>query len=178
VYVDGLKRLYRGQGDLTDSSNSGHALTEFLRPGETGSVVTFPQDSPYPNNSQSRQVMSFKGTGKTIGSATGLPKSDSHRTIMGWFKRSSDIEVYGIFGYGKGGTCNKAFYFLLSQSIAIHLDYWCQLEGVNTIASTTINQWYHIAAAFDGTKNIIYVNGQWKVSGEPDELPDTDVGQE
>ena len=177
VYVSGLKRLFKLDGNLVDSSSFGeHATAQAVPPSAAGHGITFPIDSF--GAQSSRQVSEFNGNGKALGSATMLPGGSAPRTIVGWFKMTANDLATGYqngpFGYGRS-LCNNAFYAWLDGNDNMQLDYWCQDEGINPIMHPENNRWYHLALSWDGTNNRSYLDGQFLKKGQPDILPDTKV---
>lgn len=171
VYISGLKRLIKGQGDLVDSSPFGQHATPVPA---SAHGITFPIDTV--GAQSSRQVINFNGNGKAVGSALGLPGGNAPRTMTGWFKNTVGSSNYsGPFGYGSAGQLNAFWVYV--QSPALHLDYWAADEGpINPVFSPVVdNQWYHVALSWDGTKNIVYIDGKYVKEGIPPVLPNTNV---
>jgi len=175
IYISGLKRLFKGQGDLFDSSSFGRHASPVPA---SGNGITFPIDTVGPQIS--RQVINFNGNGKAMGSALGLPGGNTPRTMMGWLKNTGGASSHasGPFMYGSTGWAT-AFRVNLQcppDGTQLMLDYWNINEGVNPFLKPVVdNQWYHVAISWDGTKNIVYVDGQFVKEGEPSDPPNTNV---
>jgi len=172
VYVEGMVRLFRGEGNYDDSTGISSALTTHPIDGKSDAGITFVSDTPY--GSKPRSVFNFNGNGRARGPSDDLPGGADIRTMVGWFKRAGGIS--GPFGYGMN-VCGMAFYVLILSTGRVDLDYWCggYNEGINPIMSSHVNMWYHIAVIWDGTNNIAYVNGVEIKRGTPDRLPNTAV---
>ncbi len=172
VYIDGMLRLFRGEGNYDDLINGYDAALQ-------GSGGTFPTQTLPTTGAQPRQVMLFNGQGVAHGPANGLPAGAAPRTIIGWFKKDGTFSENGPFGYGDGGTCNKSYYtWLNTAGTRLELDHWCQNEGINpVISSVQADTWYHVALSYDGSKNRGYVNGAKIGTGTPDLAPATALGR-
>ncbi len=174
IYVPGIVRLFRGDGDLIDAANVGGS-TDLTRTIE--SSPTFEDETPY--NGVSRQVFYFDGTGHALGSPAGLPSGSEPRTIMGWIKKETkthDNNLAHFFGYGgdiAGSYCNSAYGLFFSGTI-FELDQWCTLENIDSI-TTTFDKWFHFAASWDGTENTLYIDGEIKGEAEPAQKPTTNT---
>jgi hypothetical protein len=119
-------------------------------------------------NGVSRYVLRVYGA-RASASVSGFP-SIGPRTIVTWFK-PDESPGNGPFSYGSEGP-NNAFYVYCPGS-QIVLDYWSVDEGVNPIVENRQSRWYHIAAAWDGTNNIVWLDGVRVKVGAPSELPTT-----
>jgi len=128
VYVEGMVCLFRGEGNYNDSTGTSDPLTTHPKNGQSDAGITFASDTPY--GSKPRSVFNFNGNGRARGPADGLPGGADIRTIVGWVKNTGSWGGYA-FGYGKGGSCNNAFFIYAGHSIT--LDYWCVDEGINPI---------------------------------------------
>ena len=168
IYISGMLRLFRGEGDYTDLSGNGYNLST------QGSGQSFVTATPY--GVQSRQVMRFANAGRAIGSADGLPAGSAHRTIIGWFNYDGGASGNGPFGYG-AQDCNNAYYahmYSAPTNPTLALDQWCQVEGINPFLNpVSANTWYHVAFSWDGTNNRGYLNGNLQATGTPDSAPGT-----
>ena len=100
-YLDGILRLYRGDEGFVDSTAKSTDLTLHPVVAGTDHGITFQDDIPY--GTESRPVFDFTFKGRARGSAVGLPGGDAHRTIMGWFKRTSGT-------YQNGYVCFSIFF--------------------------------------------------------------------
>ncbi|GFH53841.1 hypothetical protein CTEN210_10317 [Chaetoceros tenuissimus] len=174
LYIDGMVRLFRGEGNYNDLIN-GYDLNDLVGSGHSFATQTLPTAG-----AQARQVGFFDGRGKAIGAATGLPTGAAPRSMMGWFKWDSPWAANGPFGYGKGGGCNFAYSaYMHSHHIPLpilELDQTCHDEGINPVlTSVPANTWYHIAFTYDGTYHRKYVNGVFQGEGIPDTQPDTQL---
>ena len=177
IYIDGMLRLFRGEGNYNDDVN-GQGLTT----GSQGNLAgaSFPSQTLPTTGAQARQMMYFDGYGKVFGSASGLPSGAAARTIIGWFNRDEPFSPgnNGPFGYGgyENSACNLAYYALLTSNPTLNLDQMCQTEGVNPVVSDVSgNTWYHVAFSWDGTYNRAYVNGALTGTGTPNAVPNTSL---
>ena len=174
VYISGLKLLIKGQGDLLDSS----PFKQQVKPvPESAHGITFPIDTV--GAQSSRQVINFNGNGKAVGSAMGLPGGDAPRTIIGWFKNTGGSSSYatGPFGYGSTGYSTAFWSYLAGTPQALYLAYWATNVGpINPVLAPVVDeQWYHVAFAWDGEKNIVYMDGHYVKEGIPPVRPNTNV---
>jgi hypothetical protein len=172
IYLPGIVRLFRGEGDLTDAVTSNDGTDLFTTNSDT---PTFPMETPY--GEVSRNVFYFDLTGKALGSTEGLPDGDKPRTMVCWMKKDNNDHPYGYpFGYGKEGTSMLYNAWIYSNKITLNqLNVNMNLDqGVEVI----IGEWFHYAATWDGAKNVIYINGEKKTEGVPDIRPNTAVGDE
>jgi hypothetical protein len=180
IYLPGIVRLFRGEGDLTDAVTSNDGTDLFT----TNSVTpTFPIETPYMG--VSRQVFYFDDTGKALGSTEGLPDGDKPRTIVGWTKKGINDRFYGHhFGYGKATGTSMTYNAFFDENYddgtdlldIITLDQWLLNENFDQELVAIIDEWFHYAATWDGTKNTIYIDGEKKTEGVPNLNPDTAVG--
>ena len=85
--IDGMLRLFRGDGNFADSTGNSADLVLHPGTGEADAGITFVSDTPYSNTS--RLVFDFKEKGSARGSAKDLPGGAAPRTIIGWFKMIS-----------------------------------------------------------------------------------------
>ena len=168
IYIDGMLRLFRGEGNYNDLINGQNGFTE-------GSGHSFQTQTLPTAGAQARQVMYFNGNGRMLGSATDLPGGAAPRTIIAWFKTDRASNPNGPIGYGEPG-CNNAYYTWISGGNQLNLDQWCQNEGINPIIHpVAVNTWYHLAISYDGTSNRAYVNGVLVATGVPDAPPNTQL---
>ena len=183
--TDGLLRFYRGDGDATDATGNGPTLT-----GETGYTdITFPQSAT------SRKVFDFKNTQNGLmGSSSGLPDGSNSRTMLGWFKFGEGQLHDGgrvdgdPFGYGRYVT-NQNFYIDVYHTagvndpnrkyrVTLDVDELAVIdEGINPIIDTTATTWFHLVITYDqvSNTNAAYLNGQFLRSGQPSQVPTTNV---
>jgi hypothetical protein len=177
IYLPGIVRLFRGEGDLTDAVTSNDGTD--LSPINSG-TPTFPMETPY--GEVSRKVFYFDRTGKALGSTEGLPDGDKPRTIVGWIKKDINDYMYGHhFGYGRNSknmAYNALFYFGETNTNIISLNLWLVNETLNFDQElvAVIDKWFHFAATWDGTKHTVYIDGEKKTEGVPDSKPNTAVG--
>ncbi|GFH53843.1 hypothetical protein CTEN210_10319 [Chaetoceros tenuissimus] len=170
LYIDGMLRLFRGEGNYNDLIN-GYDLNDLVGSGLSFATQTLPTAG-----AQARQVMYFGSSGKAIGAATGLPSGAAPRTIIGWFKTDVSSNSNGPFGYG-APTNNNAYYTHLPGT-QLQLDVWFHDEGINPIINPIVmNTWYHLAISYDGTNNRAYVNGALVATGMPDAPPNTQLAR-
>jgi hypothetical protein len=171
IYLPGIKRLFRGEGDLTDAVTSNDNTDLTLGPG----TLTFPDEAPY--SGESRQVFYFDGTGPAIGSPIGLPSGQEPRTIVGWAKKSRETNDNSVHLFGYGGDinayCNSA-YGLFFRETVFELDQWCSAENTGSFI-TTFDEWFHFAATWDGTENRVYIDGEIKGEAVPGKKPITNT---
>jgi len=168
--INDIVRLYRGEGDYDDSAGSGVSLQIFGQ-----GAVPFASDRPYPGDGSPRQVLDFTGNvypPNTFNNqlysnnTSGLPLSNSSRTMMGWFKRTGDS--YVPFGYGSTRH-HSSFMPFLHANGEVHIVY-------GAIIDIPESHWYHVAYTFDkdDTKLSLYMNGNFNSSSG--DVPNTDGG--
>lgn len=165
IYIDGMLRLFRGEGNNDDLINGydGSLL---------GNGLSFLTDTLPTAGAQARQMFHFSDFGRVIGDATGLPSGAAPRTIMGWFKH--EAQSGGLFGYGHPSNNNAYYAYFWDWPTRLELDHHHQTEGVNpVIRPVNLNTWYHIAFSWDGTNNRAYVNGALVGTGVPSSQPNT-----
>jgi hypothetical protein len=174
IYLPGIVRLFRGEGDLTDSvtSNDGTDLSPAFA---NTPPILFPIETPY--SGVARQVFYFHNRGLSLGSTEGLPSGSESRTIVGWAKKGSNDRYNGqFFGYGRSRETSAAYYAHFYNLNKISLDQWDVKQNFDQVLVTNIGEWFHYAATWDGTKNTVYINGEKKTEGEPALKPNTAVG--
>lgn len=172
VVIEGMVRLFRGEGDFVDSVN-GYDLDQTYSTTSTPNAgITFPYATPY--GTQARQVMNFPRQGKKYGNGSGMPVGNQARSMVGWIRWDGGTGFVGVFGYGRA-VAGKAWY--LYKFSSLHLDYWFYSEGINPIITFSSNVWYHIVVTWDGTTNRAYVNGNLVKTGTPDGNPNTELGR-
>lgn len=172
IYIDGMLRLFRGEGNYNDLINGFDATLD-------GSGGSFPTQTLPTAGAQARQVMYFDGNGKAHGAGTGLPGGDAPRTIIGWIKVDSTPGSNGPFGYGDYGD-NNAYYaysYITPTGVKLEIDQWGGIEGgINPIINpVVVNTWYHVAFSYDGTNNTAYVNGALVATKTPATHPNTQL---
>ncbi|GFH53839.1 hypothetical protein CTEN210_10315 [Chaetoceros tenuissimus] len=169
LYIDGMVRLFRGEGNLNDDANGQHAALDVA-----SSSFAYVNDTP--GSQTSRQVAQFSGSEKAVGSATGLPSGAEPRAMVAWFKWDGVTSENGPFGYGGGGYNNYYYWDLNGTQNRLDIDVVGYDEGVNPVISTvTAGTWYHVSVAFDGTNNIANVYGAHHATGSPSALPATQL---
>jgi len=172
--IDGIVRLYRGEGNYDDLAGIGGSLQN------QGLGIFFTDASPYPNGGY-RQVIDMSGNSESRSengylvsdNTTRLPLSDSSRTMMGWFKQS---ELRGrVFGYGC--DLNRQAFFAYTWGDGVVGFQWNGASSLNNdggiYPGTTIGTWYHVAYIVDkdaGTMSM-YVDGLFKKMSN--EVPNT-----
>jgi hypothetical protein len=170
IYLSGIERLYRGDGDLMDAARTNASEDTSLY--TIGDGITYPYERPY--GGIYRKVMYFNHQVKAFGSAAGLPKGAEPRTIMGWVKNevTGDL-VHHTFGYGKT-NCNELYTFWIRTNKQFDLDQFCVDDRTsgNTLEHNT---WYHLAATYDDNTGYesLYRNGERVGHGIPDVVPNT-----
>jgi len=169
--TDGLLRLYRGDGDATDSTGNGPTLT-----GEAQYT-----DVTFPESGRSRKVFDFSNTLNGLdGSCVGLPAGASDRSMVGWMKfhdlgGRTDGDPYG---YGVHMVISKQFNVDVYGKWTITLDYVGIDEGVNPIVAAAVaDTWYHLVLTYTNSDNTnrVYLNGVLVKTGVPSSAPQTDV---
>jgi len=85
------------------------------------------------------------GTGGLRVSATGwLPVGSSARTIEFWFRPSANPNAFRGISYGLTSSGTNLTYFYSTTSIMVSIG----ASAFGTLASSTLNQWHHIAVVF------------------------------
>lgn len=100
------------------------------------------------------------------GDATGFPLGTAHRTIAGWMKldaTSASPDIMMVYGdnvinggvFGLGANAQKA---------------WLWGHNADLTGSTTMNlgEWYFVAATYDGSEAVLYLNGIEEARGNLD----------
>lgn len=177
VVIEGMVRLFRGEGDFVDSVN-GYDLDQTYSTSSTPNAgITFPTATPY--GTQSRQVMHFSRQGKKYGDGTGMPVGNQARSMAAWVRWES-VNPYGgfmgLFGYGRA-VDGKAWYLFHYWGGGLNLDYWEYDEGINSIFTIYPGVWYHVVITWDGTNNRAYINGSLVKTGAPNGNPNTEIGR-
>ena len=99
VLTDNLLRLYRGDGDATDSTETGPTFVRSM----VGSDVGY-TDVTFPVSGRSRKVFDFSNSlnGLSSSAVVGLPAGANDRTMLGWIMfRDLGGNTHGDpFGYG------------------------------------------------------------------------------
>lgn len=127
INIDGMVRLYRGEGDYNDGGPDAKHLTQ-----SNGSGMSFVTASPYGHvsGSSSRQVAQFSGAGaRYTTDTTGLPAGASPRTMMGWlnWNGSANPGWQASWSYGNNAI-DEAFNQCVSHG-EILMDLYSSLEG-------------------------------------------------
>jgi hypothetical protein len=168
IYLPGMVRLFKGDGNLDDSTLSAEDLTF-----NGGGGLTYKDETPY--GEDSRKVFYFDGTRKAIGSSVGLPSGSASRTIMGWIKRDGGYGYVSFFGYGNSDTDQAYQMDFIQQDNMIHLSQWGTLMGTGAYGPTTDSTWYHIAATYDGKDHKLFVDGQNIIGSGIHPVPQTNA---
>ncbi len=102
-------------------------------------------------------ALDFDGSNDNISlpAANNLPVGNSPYTLEAWVKPTA-MGTYGIIGWGGYGTSNAVNALRLSTTGIIN--YWWGNDLTVTTADLT-GAWHHIAATYDGTNRIIYLDG-------------------
>ena len=108
--------------------------------------------------SQTGTHLHFDGTNDYVAvtGATGIPIGNSNYTIEAWIKPSV-IANNGIVGWGTYGNANQVNALRLDPTGKI-VNYWWGSD-LSVAYTFTPNTWYHVAATYNCTDRIIYVNG-------------------
>ena len=107
-------------------------------------------------------ALSFDGTNdlaqKT--SASGLPGANAPQTLAAWFRYSSaqtgSSKLFGTYNAASNSGIQIGFSCCTGS---INVEKWggAMLNSVSTVPSA--NQWHHLAYTWDGTTNILYLDG-------------------
>ena len=114
-------------------------------------------------------ALSFNGSGQyvTVAPGNSLPIGNSSYTLEAWIKPAS-MGIYGIVGYGTYGIGPQVNAFRLSPNNGGELiNYWWGPDLIVPTGNLADGQWHHVAATYDGTTRIIYVDGVVKGSDVP-----------
>lgn len=174
IYIDGMVRLFRGDGNHEDSINGYHA-DNLQGSGQSFATETLPT-----SGAEARQVMYFNGNGRAVGDATGTPEGDESRTILGWFKIDSSSTGQGPFGYGDAAENAAYFPGLVHANSEMFLEQWITNSGIRPVMSNFAGiTWYHVACSYDAStnRNTAYINGSFVKSGTPSSRPNTQLAR-
>ncbi len=106
---------------------------------------------------------SFDGTSTraSLGATTPIlfPMANASRTLTVWIKTSQSSGGFGIINYGNGGTGYDNILYIVTPGYAS----FKQQGGANRIdGGTTIvndNNWHFIVFTYDGSNQVLYVDG-------------------
>ena len=169
INIDGMRRLYRLEGDYNDDGSSSKHLSE-------SGPIGFVTETPYGHvaGSSSRQVVQVTAnSGKASTDGYGLPYGNASRTMLGWFKDSGGGNPTGWkapFAYGANSS--QQAWNLILRNGNIEIDYY-DLNIFPFSTPYSANTWYHVALSYDGTNIQIHINGELKAQGNPDTNPNT-----
>ena len=99
------------------------------------------------------------------GTVKGLPEGKSNYTISTWFNASA-LGVRGMVGWGRWGTTNATNALRIFGNGGGFRHYWWS-NDLDSNVSLSTNTWYHVAATFDGTTRMLYLNGKELVKNTP-----------
>lgn len=147
--------FYKFSNNTADSSG-------FNRPA-VNSGVTFAQDALV---NSTVGIFNNSAYADIATNATGLPVKNI--TVSAWVNVKSADQWGGFFGIVQDngatesgwvlGTSNSRFSFALRSTGNGALTY------LTDVADFSLNQWYHVAATYDGTTQKLFVNGVLKAS--------------
>ena len=80
VVIEGMVRLFRGEGDFVDSVNGYNLDQTYSTTSTPNAGITFPNATPY--GTQERQVMHFSKQGKKYGDGTGFESFDLQKPYL------------------------------------------------------------------------------------------------
>ena len=147
ILTDGLVRYFPLNGDINDYSGLEYH----------GSIVgnaIYSYDAVF-----GRRVFVCDGTNAITFPDTGLPATSNPSTICCWAMTTSPT-TRGLFGYGTTGTSGYVRELVTQGSSTYEYRYNVynfRVSAYNYSASGPT--WRHIAAVFNGTTSIIYIDG-------------------
>jgi len=117
--------------------------------------------TPYSNftvMAASGNVLAFDGTDDylSLPTSTAVPINNSPYTLEAWIKPTS-MNVNGIIGWGNYGTTNQVNALRLTSTGLVN--YWWNNDLDVTTSNLVDGHWHHVAATFNGTTRILYVDG-------------------
>lgn len=127
------------------------------------------------------QAKSFDGSDdKVIVSpiSSDIPTGSNSRTLCGWFKLNRSSTNLGLsqhpFNYGTTSDSSAFGFFVSSNSDEVR--FYGHYNDIGTGINTQLNQWYFVAATYNGYKVRLYVNGEY-VTSEAKSLNTSDTGE-
>jgi autotransporter-associated beta strand protein len=117
----------------------------------------------YTNNGKYGGALYLNGssTMKMAAFPKGVPTNNSPYTMACWFKPDTGCSTgAGLVGWGVNQT-NKGNFLKINGSTDKINNYWGNNDFVGTLSGGNLfnGSFYHVAATFDGTNRVIYING-------------------
>ncbi|MDP9037433.1 MAG: LamG domain-containing protein [Myxococcota bacterium] len=116
-------------------------------------------DGAAPATPAANHALSFSGASEYATTATGgFPAGNTPQTISMWIRYAAAANTQALFVLhnDSGGGLKLG---LRSGKLAA----WTIKEGATLVAAPTLptpNKWHHVAYVFDGSKNILYIDGK------------------
>jgi len=121
-------------------------------------------------------ALSFSSAGHraTVMAGPAFELMDNEFTISAWIHPLS-FPLYGTFLAKLNGN-HRDFVFRVHDDGKLHFHFTNSSNGISSVTSTnsviSLNQWFHVAATWDGTDMKLYVDGQLEGSQTFTEGPD------
>ncbi len=176
-----------GYWNLNETDASG-PIVDSSGQGNNGQAVGF--NSPFgptniapDTNSPNPGAFSFDGSNDAIE----IAENESLRLTEGKYSQSvwvrptaNDGKFHGVLGYQSGGVNSRyPFIYTLNNSVYAGFGAGATWKGVTANGVISVGSWNHIAVSFDGSRMVLYVNGE--VVGTNDDfggsLPTTATAQ-
>ncbi len=104
-------------------------------------------------------ALAFDGSANNYVSVpvSSVPTGTSRYTVEAWFYATGFRTDEGIVGWGNWGTGDQVTSLRLDAD-GIRNDWWGD-DCTETVATNLLGAWHHAAAVFDGTNQILYLDG-------------------
>jgi parallel beta-helix repeat protein len=147
------------------NEGSGTTATDSSEYGNNGTLTNSPTWTTTSSalNTEANSL-AFDGSNDYVAVATddSLDLSAGQFTEALWvYPSPADTAFHGILGYDPGSSVQRYPSLWLYEQTKIHAGFGTgsQWVAINTGSLLTLNTWNHLAATFDGTNYILYVNG-------------------
>ncbi|HTI69105.1 MAG TPA: LamG-like jellyroll fold domain-containing protein [Candidatus Limnocylindria bacterium] len=128
-----------------------------------GLTTNYGSVTPSGDATLSERALGFGGADSVQVPTPAVPSGNSQYTIEAWINPDA-MGALGIIGWGNFGNTRQATALRLTDTGLDH--YWWDMDLLSQTTNLT-GSWHHVAASFDGTTRITYLDGVAVGSDQP-----------